>query len=105
MPVIGAVGTVGQTQVFINAGHGSMGWTLSGCSGEVLAHTVASALPSISSVASRFSTIPSEELAHFAQHLVPSRFRWPEVFRRAVRMRFGSGGGGSTQRLRAWTQT
>eukprot|EP00425_Heterocapsa_triquetra_P003284 CAMPEP_0195058750 /NCGR_PEP_ID=MMETSP0448-20130528/6458_1 /TAXON_ID=66468 /ORGANISM="Heterocapsa triquestra, Strain CCMP 448" /LENGTH=557 /DNA_ID=CAMNT_0040088921 /DNA_START=68 /DNA_END=1741 /DNA_ORIENTATION=+ len=91
LPVVGAVGSVGAAPIFINAGHGALGWTLSAGTGEVLAQAVAASLgrSAEAAEASASGAEPSAELATLAAHLEPSRFRWPEVVRRAFRMYFG----------------
>jgi len=91
LPIVGGVGSVGRAPVFVNTGHGSLGWTLSAGSGEVLADAVAAALPCGGDSAG--AAAANGEAAAFAAPLQPQRFRWPEVLRRAARMRLPGGGG------------
>merc|ERR1712241_1327444 len=86
LPVIGEVGMVGDTPVFINAGHGALGWTLSAGSGIVLAEGVASAFASVQHRKPPIATSGAasrQTLADLASRMMPARFRWPDVLRRA----------------------
>lgn len=88
LPVVGAAGFVGDAPVFVNSGHGALGWTLSAGSAEVLAEVVSTSLQT-NTEASHVDAAARKQLSSFASHLTPSRFRWPEVLQRARRMYFG----------------
>jgi len=86
LPIVGCAGSAASgCRVFINAGHGALGWTMSGGCAELLAEAVQAELPSGAPSA---RPAPAA-LRRLAPELNPARFRWAEVLSRAGRMRLG----------------
>lgn len=79
LPLIGRVGAMGNVPLFVNTGHGSLGWTLSAGTAEICASLVAAEL----NIPTKPGVLCEESLRGVAQDLDPCRFRWREVFRQA----------------------
>lgn len=88
LPMVGAAGTVGRAPVFVNTGHGALGWTLSGGTGEVLGELMSEQFAGRISQAKPGTPSEQETLRGLSRDLEPSRFRWSEVFRRARKIYF-----------------
>lgn len=65
--------------LFVNAGHGALGWTLSAASGDLLAEVVSREIGPTSSGTSESSG--SSDLYDVLPKLDPNRFRWPRVLK------------------------
>lgn len=91
LPAVGFAGekVVGTRRVpiFVNAGHGALGWTLSPGCAHILASSVEQVMPAHGLKQRDLSGDLDERLTRLASGLAPGRFRWTEVLRRAVRMR------------------
>jgi len=83
LPVVGRVSNACGVPLFVNAGHGALGWTLSPVTAELLALQVAKSFPG---KMNGTSTVHGERLSSLASHLDPHRFRWSNVVRKAARM-------------------
>lgn len=89
LPMLGFAGSgPGGCKLFLNAGHGALGWTLSGGCAELLGEAVAAQLPPLAAPSAPTRRAP-EALRRLAPELSPSRFGWGEVLRRGWRMRLG----------------
>ena len=74
--------TFGGLPIFVNAGHGALGWTMSAASGELLAESVSRELPIGADAPQR----PYDaELHAMLPHFDPNRFRWAQVLKTAIR--------------------
>lgn len=93
MPVVGLAGFYKggdenpATPVFINTGHGALGWTLSSASAAFLGESVVNAIGVTAARGTAARLGSRSKLKHF---LDPQRFRWQRVFKQARRMFFHS---------------
>lgn len=98
LPVVGKAGEVKGCPVFVNAGHGALGWTLSSGCGVLLADAVRGEVQpaarrgrghseGAAARAAGDGFRVSKTLQSLAPHLDPGRFRWGRVLRRALKMR------------------
>eukprot|EP00927_Polykrikos_kofoidii_P061156 TRINITY_DN56026_c0_g1_i1.p1 TRINITY_DN56026_c0_g1~~TRINITY_DN56026_c0_g1_i1.p1 ORF type:complete len:517 (-),score=58.58 TRINITY_DN56026_c0_g1_i1:158-1708(-) len=92
LPLIGRVlGKNGNREglpLFVNAGHGALGWTLSAASGELLAESVSRELLAKEEIMPRPPC--HQELHAMLPHFEPNRFRWGSVMKKALRSLRGS---------------
>ena len=90
LPMLGYAGSGPDgCKLFLNAGHGALGWTLSGGCAELLGEAVAAQLPPPLAAPPAPMRRAPEALRRLASELSPSRFGWGEVLRRGWRMRLG----------------
>mmetsp|Transcript_117075 Transcript_117075/g.268753 ORF Transcript_117075/g.268753 Transcript_117075/m.268753 type:complete len:342 (+) Transcript_117075:474-1499(+) len=78
LPVVGRVGSAGSAPIFVNCGHGALGWTLSAGTASIVAEQAAAAV--------RAPGTRASPLAPVAPRLCPSRFTWQAVARAASKM-------------------
>jgi len=86
LPLVGRLLGKGNSRtglpLFVNAGHGALGWTLSAASGELLAETVSREMLNTSGDNSHNPL--SEGLYEVLSSLDPNRFRWPLILKKAL---------------------
>lgn len=96
LPLVGQLQGTGATKpgvlpLFVNAGHGALGWTLSPACGELLATSVAQALLSESGSAPDDIETELRPVLPLLPHLDPNRFRWSRILREgAMALRGGA---------------
>ena len=83
MPILGLAGKTrcGSIPIFMNAGHGALGWTLSAGSGILLADSVGKHFQNNRTASAH------DALAALKPHFDSARFSWRNVLEKAYRMR------------------
>lgn len=91
LPVVGLVPGVGP--VFVNAGHGALGWSLSAATAELLADSVAAELGMSTARAPTSNEEPwLTSLFAMRPQLCPGRFAWGHLLQHAWDTRMAGGG-------------